>query len=701
MISQSSSLVAIAAALGLAACAAPAKPAPAVAAAPTPAAPPPAATPPPKPAIAPFSGALASSDAKTLHDRCDGYLADARARLARLEATPRPVPESGVDAVLDQYDEMQADLDTAASISDVVFNANPDAKMRDAGQACEQRAAALGTEISLDRRVYDVLSGLDLAKQDAPTRYWIGQELDDFRRAGVNRDDATRAKIKAMRDELVRIGQTFAKNINDGMRKVELDPKELDGMPADWIAKHPAGPNGKVVVTTQYPDYIPFMTFAKSSAAREKLYRAFSDRAYPQNLEVLGQLLQKRYELATLLGYPNWAAYSMEKMMIRTPTAAQDFIDKITKASEKRADDDYKTLLAFARKGHPRTRTVAAWDSSYLRERLRAEKLHYDAQSVRPYFEFSRVQAGLFDITSRLFGIQYKRVSDAKVWHPDVEVYDVVDGKQTLGRIYLDLHPRPGKYSHAAQFNFVTGKEGVRLPEGVLLCNFPKATADQPALMEHGDVKTFFHEFGHLLQHIFSGHTRWMGTANFHEWDFVEAPSQLLEEWVDDVGTLQTFARHYKTNEPIPADLVERMRNAEEFGRGLDVRRQMVYATVSLSYYDRDPKGLDTTRIFADAENRLTPFKHVPGTFLQASFGHLDGYSSNYYTYMWSLVIAKDLLTAFHAAGLLDPGVAGRYRRMVLEAAGQKPAAELVRDFLGRPFSFDAYAKWLNQSAKL
>ena len=648
--------------------------------------------------MAPLQGDFASADAATFDAACTQHLSSVRRKLAALRTTPRPVARRDVAGVLETYDEASGELDTIAGTSDVVFNSNPDAATRAAGEHCTERAAALGSEIALDRGIYDVIASLDLSGQDAATRYWIAQDLADFRRAGVNRDEATRARIKALRDQITEIGNRFESNINEDTSKVALSPAELDGMPPDYIAKHPVGPDGKVTLTMQYPDYLPFMSFAKSSAAREALFRAFRNRAVPQNVAVLTQLLQKRYELATLLGYPSFAAYSMENKMIRTPAAAHQFIDEITRVSARRADDDYKLLLARLQKERPGANGVPAWDVSYLKERVRAEQLDFDAQSVRPYFEFTRVEAGLLALASQLFSVQFHRVADARVWHPDVEVYDVFDGAERLGRIYLDLHPRPGKFTHAAQFSLVTGKRGARLPEGVLLCNFPKPGA-QPALMEHGDVRTFFHEFGHLLHHVFAGHTRWTSTADFRESDFVEAPSQLLEEWVDDAATLQTFARHYQTNEPIPAALVARMKRAEEFGRGLDVRRQMIFAAVSLDYYDHDPRGLDTTKVMAEMETRYTPFAHVDGTFEQASFGHLVGYASNYYTYMWSLVIAKDLFTPFQAAGLLDHAVAARYRHAVLEASGAKPAAQMVRDFLGRPFSFDAYQKWLEASA--
>jgi thimet oligopeptidase len=649
--------------------------------------------------LAPLQGDLASADAAGFDAACSARLTAARAKFAALKATPRPIAKRDVARVLEAYDEASAELDTIGATADVVFNASPDAATRAAGERCTQEVSALGSEITLDRGIYDVVAGIDLSSEDEATRYWIAQDLADFKRAGVNRDDATRAKVKALRDEITAIGNEYEKNANEDASKVTLPRAALEGLPADYIAKHPAGADGKVTLTTQYPDFYPFMKFSRSESGREAMYRAFANRAYPKNLEVLSKLLGKRHELAQLLGYASWAAYSMENKMIRTPEAAHKFVDEIARVSQRRAADDYQLLLTRLHKDQPRATAVPAWDVSYLKERVRAEQLDFDAQSVRPYFEFNRVQAGLLDLTSKLFGIEYRKVADARTWHPDVDVYDVFDGKERLGRIYLDLHPRAGKFGHAAQFTLVTGKRGARLPEGALLCNFPKPGA-QPALMEQGDVSTFFHEFGHLLHHVFSGHTRWTSTAAFRENDFVEAPSQLLEEWTLDPAILQTFARHYQTNEPIPAALVARMKTADEFARGLDVRRQMSFAAVSLAYYDHDPAALDTTRLFAEMESKYTPFAHVEGTAQQASFGHLVGYSSNYYTYMWSLVIAKDLFTPFKSSGLMNREVAARYRKDILEESGQRPAAESVKEFLGRPFAFDAYQRWLDEGTK-
>jgi thimet oligopeptidase len=397
-----------------------------------------------------------------------------------------------------------------------------------------------------------------------------------------------------------------------------------------------------------------------------------------------------------VLGYPSWAAYVTEDKMIGSADAASEFIEKIARAAEARMKRDHAQLLARKRKDAPAAERVEPWDSAYLQERVKAEQYGFDSQSVRPYLEYGRVKQGLLDVTGRLFGISYRR-ADAPVWHPEVEAYDVVEDGRLLGRVFLDMHPRDGKYKHYAQFTLSSGQRGVRLPEGVLVCNFPRPSPDAPALMEHGDVKTFFHEFGHLLHHVLGGHTRWAAHSGVAtEWDFVEAPSQMLEEWVWDPGVLATFARHVDKGEPIPAELVRRMKAADEYGKGLMVRQQMFYAATSLELHRRDPDGLDTSALVAELQERYTPFRHVEGTYFQESFGHLDGYSAIYYTYMWSLVIAKDLFVPFRRAGLMDPAVARRYRTAILEAGGTKPAAELVKDFLGRPHDFEAYEQWLN-----
>jgi thimet oligopeptidase len=617
---------------------------------------------------------------------------------ARAEAArARQLGGAGGVETLAAFDAAFAALGDAAARASLARNVHPDATLREAAEAAEQEVDALSTELTLDRGLYDALGATDVSGEDAPTRYLREKSLRDFRRAGVDRDAPTRAQVKALREDLVRIGQEFGRNIKDDVRRLPLAPAELDGLPDDWRRAHPPGPDGTVVITTDNTDYVPFMTYARSEAARAQLWRLYRLRGHPKNLDVLSRMLARRAELAGLLGYPTWAAYVTEDKMIGSEGAAAAFVEKIAAAAEARMRRDHAQLLERKRQDAPAATAVEPWDSAYLQERIKAEQYGFDSRTVRPYFEYGRVQQGVLDVTARLFGIDYRRVPDAATWHPEVEVFDVVEGEAVLGRIYLDMHPRDGKYKHYAQFTLAAGQRGKRIPEGVLVCNFPRPSPEAAALMEHGDVRTFFHEFGHLLHHVLGGHTRWAGHAGVAtEWDFVEAPSQMLEEWVWDPGVLGAFGRHVDSGEAIPAELVRRMKAADEYGKGLMVRQQMFYAATSLELHRRDPAALDTTAVVAELLERYTPFRHVPGTFFQESFGHLDGYSAIYYTYMWSLVIAKDLFGPFQRAGLMDPGPARRYRKAILEPGGSKPAAELVEDFLGRPHGFEAYEAWLN-----
>jgi len=625
-------------------------------------------------------------------DTCRADVEQARASVAQFRTA------AGRDwaAALDRYDTAFGLLGNAASRSGLAREVHPDQPMRKAAEQCESDVDKAATELSLDRPTYEALVRLNVSRADAATKHYVEKTIRDFKRAGVDKDEATRAKIKTLREELVKLGQEFNSNIATDVRMIEVEPSELDGLPDDFKRAHAARSNGKILLTTNNTDYQPFMMYAKSVRAREEFWKAYRLRGHPKNLAVLGRMLEARKELANLLGFETWADYITGDKMIGTRREASEFIQKIATAADDRLTADYKALLARKQRDTPAATSVDAWDSAYLQELVKNDLYKYDSQTVRPYFEYRRVKQGVMDLTSKMFGITFRAVPDAVVWHPDVEAFDVLEGSRLLGRIYLDMFPRDNKYKHYAQFTLINGKANRMLPEGVLVCNFPKPSTE-PALMQHGDVETFFHEFGHLLHHVFGGHTRWAGISGVAtEWDFVEAPSQMLEEWVWTPETLQTFARHYQTNEPIPADLVKRMKSADEFGKGIFVRQQMFYAATSLELHTRDPKGLDTGKVVAELQNKLTPFKFVDGTHFEESFTHLDGYSAIYYTYMWSLVIAKDMFTVFSKQGLMNPEAARLYRRTVLEPGGSKPAAELVKDFLGRPYTFEAYREWLN-----
>jgi len=632
----------------------------------------------------------------------DQRLARVRQLVARLTAVPG---KRTLENTLRPYDDILLELDAVGSQAGLMENVHPDSAVRSTAERLTQKAAALGTELSLNRKVYDALTALDLGGADEETRYYVQRELRDFRLAGVDKDEQTREKIKALRDELVKTGQEFDRNIRSDESSVVVDNAvDLEGLPEDFIARHKPDASGKIVLSTEYPDLFPVMTYAKKEDLRKRMYIAYSNKAYPQNMAVLDSLIAKRHRLANLLGFPNWASYFTADKMVGSSDKASEFIDQIVQASAERARTDWEVLLARKRKDVPGATGLDIWDRFYWPELIRKEQYNFDAQQMRPYLPYDRVKQGVLDVTSRMFGVTYQQVKDAPAWHPAVECYEMYEGAKRVGRFYLDMHPRPDKFSHAAQFDIRTGVEGRQIPEAALICNLPGGDPGDPGLCEMNDVVTFFHEFGHLLHNQFAGHHRWVGIGGIRtEHDFVEAPSQMLEEWMHDPAVLQIFARHYQTGQPIPAELVQQMRRAQDFGeldpKGLDVRRQMVLAGLSLAIYDRDPSQVNTDSLIRELNEKYFPYPYVPGTHFQCAFGHLDGYSAGYYTYMWSKVIAKDLFSQFDKSNLLDPTVARRYRDAVLAPGGSVPAAKLVENFLGRPFSFAAYQAWLNQRA--
>ncbi len=628
--------------------------------------------------------------AQNYDQTCKQQLDTAKAQLQTLEgltATPT------VACVLEPLNDLWLGIDAAMNQAGLMRNVHPDADIRKAAGHWEQEFNKLVTNIGLSRALFAALSKTDVSSEDAATQRYVAHVLRDFRRAGVDRDEPTRQRIRALKDELVALGQTFEANIREDVRHISLDRAEdLAGLPQDYIDKHKPGADGKIVINTEYPNTIPFMSYAKNDVARKALYTVFRQRGYPKNGPVLDAILQKRFELAQLLNYATWADYVTEDKMIKTSAAAQAFIDKISEVGAPRASHDYQELLQRLQKDSPHATSVGDWQKGYLEELVKRESYHFDSQTARAYFPFARVRQGLFDVTGKMFGVTYRKV-DAPVWHPSVEAYEILDHGTVLGRFFLDLHPRADKYQHAAAFPIRSGVADRQLPEAALVCNFPQG---DDALMEHDEVQTFFHEFGHLLHHLFAGKQRWVGVSGIStEWDFVEAPSQMLEEWTFDATTLKTFAQNTK-GEVIGDELIAAMRRARDFGKGLQVTHQMFYAAVSLQFHRQNPTHLDTNELMQTLQKRYSSFAYVPDTHFQLSFGHLEGYSAIYYTYMWSLVISKDLFSVFARDGLLNPEVAQRYRQKVLEPGGSKDAAVLVHDFLGRDFSFDAYAKWLN-----
>ncbi|MFT3969620.1 MAG: M3 family metallopeptidase [Micropruina sp.] len=620
-----------------------------------------------------------------LDERCTGQLGAARAAVAELVRA-----EPGSLSIVQLWNDAAIGLRNAGSVAGLLSSVHPDAGVMERAEAIEVEVQGYSTDLHLDPEVYRALSSVNPANLDDDGRRMLAESLRDFHRSGVDRDDHVRDQVRDLEARITELSQAFSRNIRDGRLEARVPGAALAGLPADYVEAHPVNGDGFVTISTDYPDVLPFLTFSTDPAARRVVASTFFSIASPVNDPVLADLLQARHDLATLLGYASWPDYDAEVKMIGSGDAIAAFIDTVSAAAGPVGEREIGILAARARLDEEAEIDASNW--RYFHEAVKREHYGVDAHEVRRFFDFGKVHDGLLRIMSQLFGLRFTPVpvDQARPWHPDVTSYDVsfVNGGGQVGRLYLDLHPRERKYNHAAQFDLVAGVRDRQLPEGVLVCNFPRG------LMEHRDVVTLFHEFGHLVHHLLGGAPSWLrfsGVAT--EWDFVEAPSQLLEEWAWDAAVLQLFATD-ADGTPIPADLVAQMKAAEEFGKGFLARTQMFYAALAYRFHLERPS--DPTARMLELYREYSLVKPLPDTHFYSGFGHLAGYTSGYYTYMWSLVIAKDLFSAFDPDNLLEPRVAARYRDSVLAPGGSKDAADLVADFLGRPYNTEAFKAWLN-----
>ena len=653
-----------------------------------------------QPAKDPLHSWVVAKDPEALEAWIHQRLAEEQAAVARLLAVKGP---RTVENTVQPYDDAQNSLAIAGNNAYLQFSLADTAAMRDKGQALAAEIASATTELSLNQEVYKALAAVPLPTNHPATRHYVERALLEYRLSGVDKNAATRKTIRVLQDKITALSLEFGRNIADGTKRIKAAREELAGLPADFIASHKPGPDGMYTLTTDEPDRAPVMDFAKNAALRLRMYLAYDTRAYPKNEQVLRDLLTARQQLAMTLGYAHFADLATADQMIGSAANVERLIEDVDKASRPMAMREYHELLAFAQQREPGLKNISLADASYWTEQYRRAHYAFDAESVRPYFPYAEVQTGILKTAARLFRLEFKPVKDAVVWDSSVATYDVYDaapdskGKK-LGRIYMDMHPRPGKDKWFSSAPVIPGIVGRELPEGMLVCNFPGGKAGDPGLMEYSDVVVFFHEFGHLMHHILGSQRKWSVAGGFNvEGDFVESPSQMLEEIFHDAGILQSFARNYKTGEVLPAALIAKMNAASAYGRGHWLQRQLIYTTFSLELHDRAPASINFDALWQAAERRYSPFAPVPGTHFYTAFTHLTGYSSNYYTYVLDKVIAIDFFTQFDKRHLLDGPVAMRYRHTVLEPGASKPAAELVKDFLGRSQNMEALEKWMNE----
>ena len=621
-------------------------------------------------------------------------LAAHEAALAGLVAVEGPrTPENS----LRLFDEALEQLSLAGAQAGVLNSVAAVKGVRDQAQMEAQRVSMAGSALSLNRQVYEALAAIGLDGASPATRHFTERTLLGYRLAGVDKDEATRDRLQALHEKATRLSLEFSRNIQEGGKTIQATAEELEGLPADFVARHSADESGSVTLTTDPPDMQPVMTFSASAALRERMFLAYNTRAYPVNQQILMDLLATRQEIATVLGFRSWADLATADQMMESAANVRSFLTKLNVASLDGARREHELILDFAREREPKLTEIDITSRGYWYEQFRRSAFDFDSQSVRPYFPYAQVEAGVLATAARLFKVEF-RSSAAPSWHEAVSVFDVFEDGRHVGRFYLDMHPREGKDKWFSAAPIVTGVQGRAMPEAALICNFPGGDGSDPGLLQYSDVVTFFHEFGHLMHAILGGQTEWAGISGFAtEGDFIEVPSQMLEEFFRDEKLLQAFAKHYETGEVLPLETIKKMKLAGAFGRADWVRSQLYYTTLSLDVHDQDPAGLDLEATTRRLYESLQPWTWFEGNRMYASFGHLTGYSSNYYTYAFDKVIALDFFAQFDPEDLLGCDAGERYRKLVLEQGGSKPGREMVRDFLGRDEEFSAFTNWLNE----
>lgn len=620
-----------------------------------------------------------------------------------------PDSQRTFDNTLGALDEISVRLDNDTSLVLFMQFVSTDAAERDASRAAEEAVSNWGIELGKREDLYKAIKAYADTKPSlqGEQKRLLEFTMRDYRRAGMDLPTDKRDRLKAIEIELSKLGIQFEQNINEDATKVPFLPSELKGVPKDTIDRQ-TDSNGVILFGLDGPSYGPLMDYCENDATRQKAWTLYRRRGGEKNVGILEQLLKLRAEGSKLLGYKNTVDFEVETRMAKNSETIAKFYSDLEKIVRKKAEVDKAELLALKRK---RTKNAKAdfepWDYAFHKNLLLKEKYAVDSEKVSEYFPMERVVEGLFNISQTLFGIEMKDVtSKAKelglpLWHPDVKLYELTDKNthELLGHMYTDLYPRANKYNHAACWGLRSRKvwpDGtVQKPLAALVCNFTKPTADKPSLLPHDEVETFFHEFGHGLHQILTetSYGRFSGTAVAR--DFVEAPSQMLENWVWDAGALKLFAKHYKTGEPIPDKLVEGMKKARTLGSGIETQGQLYLGEMDQAFHTVPSGEVDTIKVANEVYARTTIYKAVPGTMFQASFGHLVGYEGAYYGYLWSLVFAQDLFTRFEEKGVLSPEAGMYYRKRILARGGSMDETEMLRDYLGRDPKTDAFYRHL------
>jgi peptidyl-dipeptidase Dcp len=628
-------------------------------------------------------------------------ITDAQNRINEIIKSNAPPSMSLVIEGLEQATEK---VEWISAIFFNLFGAETSPDLQKLAQEIGPRLARFSSDIILNvplfekvRAVYDSRENLSLTPEQSRL---LDNTYSEFVRNGALLDETQKKRLREIDERLSQLGPQFSENVLKATNAFELylkTPEEIAGLPSDVVeaARHAAEAKGRpteYLFTLQMPSYLPALKFADHRPTRERLVKAAGSRAFRDahdNQGIILELVRLRYERAHLLGYKTHAHFVLEKRMAETPERVRQFLDELLEPSRSAALRELEEVQALStRLGGPRP--LQAWDFAYYAEKLKEEKFKFNDEDLRPYFQLEKVIDGAFLVSSRLFDLEFKATTEYPVYHPDVRVFEVYqnrDGAKTfMGLFYADFFPRATKRDGAWMTNYYE-QVGSRRPHVAIVCNFTKSTPSKPSLLSLSEVQTLFHEFGHSLHSLLSRcQYRSLGGTNVY-WDFVELPSQLMENWVQEKSALDLFARHYKTGEIIPAELVEKLRSSRQFLAGFQSLRQLSLGYLDLAWYAADPttvKDVEAHELGATAATTILP--RVPGNNQSCGFGHIfgGGYSAGYYSYKWAEVLDADAFEFFIDQGIFNREVARRLEDNVLSKGGSRHPAELYRNFRGR-----------------
>jgi len=622
-------------------------------------------------------------DAAALQAASDHALAEARRRVGEIESLPleKVTPES----VLEAWDRMAMNIEDVHGPISLLNSVHPDAEVRDAGDKTLVEESVFMTELFQNEALYERVRRVE--PRTNAQKQLKKDLLEAFEDSGVALPPEKRDRFKAISERLIELAQEFSKNIRENKTVLRFSSAECEGLPQSYLDRVPHDDDGNIVVGFDYPDYMPFMANAVNDAARKRYYIANMNRGTARNLEILDEIVALRKEIADLYGVPSFAHYVTKRRMVENPETVARFLDEVRNRVTEAELSDLRELAELKAEltGLPiEESSIERWDVVYYRERLRERRYAVDQEALREYFPTLATVQWMLDITERLYGIRFSEAI-VPVWHDDVMYYDVDDAEtgERIGGIYLDLYPRADKYKHAAAWPVrgVARNEG-RQPISVLVTNFNRQG------LTHSELETLLHEFGHVMHGVLSSTEYNQHSGTSVERDFVEAPSQMYEEWASRMESLTLMRDHCATCPLIDESLVQRIRDAKKFGSGVDYGRQLLYASFDMALSGEHPgRSLDLWKQMEAS----TPMGHVEGSAFPGTFEHIaSGYAAGYYGYMWAKVIALDLISAF-GPNVMNEATGRRFREIILSRGSEEPARDLVERFLGRPVSSDAF----------